>query len=229
MSDQTGIYQFTAPVPAYRTRALIKAEAYEPVKGKPQGEPKHSCTFAFAPDSADLAAMKKLAGQVARAEFPTTPFAELAFPFQNGDKQIEKAIANAAKKGKDKPNMAHYAGKVLLTARTGAAYPPDLTVQAGEQLIDIGMDADPSGALLRLHAAKIWDGQEVFAKIKFKAHDSVGANPAGVNVYLLSVFLTGRGERVGRAPGSETWKAYRGQVSQEDPMKGQTTDEEIPF
>lgn len=184
--------------------------------GKPNGEPKFSGNFVFAPDNADLKRMKTIAAQVARAKWPTRDLKELKFPFSNGDKLAD---ARKAKSGKD--DGAYQRGKVVMSSRS--KYRPRLSVVDSGRIVDLEDDA-----LIAKFKSKFFFGAETLAEFNFVVFEG-GNGPDGVTAYLNQVLATGKGTKIaGGASGSETFKGYIGSASAEDPTGGEL-DDEIPF
>lgn len=213
--ENTGIFTLMKPV-VMTHPTLFEARGFGK-KGKETGEPKFSANFLFDPSSEDLAGMKKVAAQVARAKWPGRDFKELKFPFSSGDK-----IADRRKEKSGKDDSEFTRGKIAVSARS--KYEPRLSGVENGKIAEYEGDA-------RLKAkAKFYFGVEVLAQFNFVAYGGVGANPDGVTAYLNMVHTTNRGERLGSgSSATEVFKDYVGHTSQEDPTAGQATDDEIPF
>jgi len=190
-------------------------------KGKAKGDPKYSGTFLIDTDSPDLAAAKAKAAEVARAKWPGRDLKELKFPFTLGDRRAEKSKAG----GKD---GSFFLGKVVLDARS--KYEPRLAILAGKTVRDL------TGAQVQTEGkTKFYNGCWVVPQVNFVAYDGqqeddghghkIG-NPDGVTAYLDAVLWVKDGERIGGASAAETFRAYAGSVSGEDPTGG---DDDIPF
>lgn len=213
--DNIGLFTLTKPVVSAHP-ALLEAKAFTK-NGKPAGEPKFGIRLLFDPDSDDLKALKAVAVAVARARWPGRDLKELHFPFENGDKLAEK---RKAKSGKD--DGAFQCDKVVVTARS--KYQPKLGILEGARLVDLD-----SEALIGAHKSKFYFGVKVFAQLNLVAYEG-GTGPDGVTAYLQSVLSTNKGDKIagGGQSVSETFKAYVGSVTVEDPT-GADLDDEIPY
>jgi len=207
-------YNLTEPV-VMTFPNLHEARAFGQ-KGKESGEPKYSANFNFAPESADLKAMKALCAKVAKARWPGRDLKELVFPFANGTKLADEAKA----KGKDREFNR---GQVVLAARS--KYEPRLSG------IENGVAVDYEGDARKASKGKFYAGVLVLAQVNFVAYDGVGRNPDGVTAYLNMVFTTNKGTRLNQGQtAAEVFKGYVGSVSAEDPTAGQfAVDDEMPF
>lgn len=218
MTDEaavSGVYNLTEPVVMTFPNLLVPKAFGQ--KGKESGEPKFSANFAFAPDSADLKAMKATAARVARAKWPGIDFKVLAFPFSNGDKLADEA--KAAKKDRE-----YYRGHVIVAARS--KYEPRLSG------IENGVAVDYEGDARKAANAKFYSGVKVLAQVNFVAYKGVGRNPDGVTAYLNMIFTTNKGTRLSTSQSAaEVFKGYVGNISAEDPTAGrrEMIDDEIPF
>jgi len=210
--ENTGIYTLMKPV-VMTHPSLFEARGFGK-KGKETGEPKFSANFLFDPASEDLAGMKKVAAQVARARWPNREFKELKFPFTAGDKLADNRKAKSGKDGGD-----FNRGKIVVAARS--KYEPRLSG------VENGKVADYEGDARVKSKGKFFFGVEVLAQFNFVAYDGVGANPDGVTAYLNMVHTTNRGTRLSSgASAAETFKDYAGHISQENPT---AVEDEIPF
>lgn len=222
--NQDGIYNLTKPVVmAFPQLAVAKPFVRN---GQPKGEPKFKATFVFEPDNADLAALKKLALQVARAKWPTRDIiaeakaGQFKFPFADGTKQADKRVAAGKRDGEWQRN------RVLLQA--SSKFEPKL---GG---IENGKVVDYEGDLRVKSQSKFYPGVYVLAQVNLLPY--VGGNgPDGVTAYLNLVFTTGKGARIsgGGPSAAEVFKGYAGVATPEDPTDAAHTqndlDDEIPF
>lgn len=225
MSDENvGRLQTTVPVMLVRPQ-LHEAKQYEdPVTKKKSGDPKYTSAIVMDPAGDDFKSLKGLVAEAAKAKHPGVPFAELEFPFKNGDKRIEKAKADLAKKGKTYDGRIDYlAGKVYINCRS--KFPPLMAGIVGGRLVDIG--PDDSATIQKV----FFPGALVHAVLKVNGYDAVGSNKAGVQIFLNEIMATGQGKRiVSQRSAAETFKGYAGQMKQEDPTGGSSyLDDDIPF
>lgn len=214
--DQIGLFSLTIPVVMAHPN-LFEAKAFGP-KGKESGTPKFSANLLLDPESEDLKGMKAVAAKVARAKWPTRPFAELSFPFTSGDKLADKATAK-------KKDGEFNRGKVVIAGRS--KFEPRLAAIVNGKVVDF------EGEARIANKSKFFFGAEVLAQLNFVAYDGVGNNPDGVTAYLNMVLATGKGTKIaGGASAAETFKGYVGSTTTEDPTGGAGTgapDDEIKF
>jgi ssDNA-binding protein len=183
--------------------------------GKASGEPKFSANFVFAPDSADLKAIKALTAKIAREVWPGIDLkTNFGKPWSDGT-----ALADQAKKDK-KAEKEFYRGNIVLAAHTGEKYPPKLSSFENGTVVDYEGDARKAAA------GKFYAGVEVLAQFNLSVWDSPKGK--GVTAYLNMVFSTGKGTRhqTGQSA-AEVFKGYVGTVSNEDPTAGQFTADEF--
>lgn len=214
-----GIFNLTKPVMLDHPN-LFEAKRAKDRNGKETGEPKFSANLLFPADSADLKAMKALAVQVARAEWPDRDLKTLAWPFKNGDKMAD---ARKAKKP-DKTDGEHQRGHAIISSKSKFA--PRLSAVINGKLTDL------DGDLLTKSKNMFYRGVFVLAQLNFCSYPGVGQNPDGITAYLNMVFSTNKGERLaGGASAAEVFKGYVGHSTDEDPTAGKRTDldDEIPF
>lgn len=220
MSEETkpGVFRTTEPSTLTYSH-LFAAQAFKGKGGKETGDPKFDATFELASTHAELDSLKREAVVVAKAKWPDRNFgAEIAagtfkMPWVAGDKLADKAAAN----GK---NREFSRGKVVLTARTGVDYPPQLAVLESGRFVDL--PAEPTKA----QTAAFYPGVQVLFRVRFTAYPGVGANPDGVNAYLERVVSGNRGERlkIGGQSAAEEFSGYAGSFSDED-LTGDLKDE----
>lgn len=194
-------------------------------RGKAKGTPKYSGTFAIDVDSPDLAGLKAKAAAVARARWPGRDLKELKFPWESGDRKIEKEAKKAAKENRAPYDNSYIAGKVALVARS--LYEPQLAILTG------GNIEEYTGDKRALAKAKIYNGCYVIAQVNFTAYegqqdeDTGQGNPDGVNAYLDMVMKVKDGDRLGGSNPTSVFKSYVGTVTDEDPTAG-LDDADIP-
>lgn len=181
--------------------------------GKPTGDPKYSINFEFEPDSEDLRRCKAAAIAVAREAKPDIDLATLKFPFENGDKLADKAVA----KGKEREWSR---GKAVLTARTATEL--ELSAIVNGQYREFVGD--------QRAAAKpyFYTGVYVGAEVLFKYYDAIDDNgKAGVTCYLQKVISLNKGKKLTKgSSGADVFKHYVGIQTNEDPT---ASDDEIPL
>lgn len=224
MSDKPiFIHTFTAPVPAIHIH-LHEAVKFKDKKGKETGEAKFQCSYLFAPDSADLKALKQRAAQAAKSKWPARDLKELAFPFTDGNASIEKVKKKQSDAGKEYNGSHDYlANSVIL--KSSSKFQPRLAGIEGNKAVDY---VEP--AQIAASKSKFYPGVKVLAEVNFVPYDGVGQNPDGVTAYVNMVLTTGKGERIniGRSA-AEVFKGVAGLVSTDDPTAGAQVDDEIPF
>lgn len=215
MADNPGYVEITKSVVTTYPQ-LIVAEAFKR-NGKVTGDPKFSINFEFEADHPSLSILKETAAKIAAARWPGRDFATLAFPFSSGDKLAEAA------KGRGK-NREQSRGKVVLVARSGEEYPPQLSAIVNGQWEDFEGD-------YRAKAKPyFYSGVRCIGRVVFKAYDGVGANPDGVACYLSGVGSLNKGERIGGAGSqADRFKGYVGVESDEDPLAERKPSQDIPF
>lgn len=211
-------YEFKSTCRVIFTDQLFTPKQYVDQRTKkPKGDPKYSATFLLAPDSADLAALKALAKEIAKEH--NADFAKTTWPFKNGDAEADKLKA----KGK---NGEVYRGQVIIRSDTGEKYPPGLAIfkdgNPKKGAIDLA-----SPALVSQYKGWFYSGSNVIPVLQLKWYDAVGEDgKPGIKAYLGMVVATNTGERLGGGkPASERFKGVVGQASEENPLD----DDEIPF
>jgi len=212
------IFALTEPVVMVHLN-LQKPRAFGK-KGHESGTPKYSGNLLLKAASLDLASMKKIAAEVARAEWPGRPLAELKFPFSNGTKIADKRKAECERL-KIKPDGEFNRDMVVVAARS--KFQPGFSVFKDGRIIDLEDEAT-----IAAHWGSFYNGVLVLAEVNFKAYPGVGANPDGVTCYLNKVMSTGKGTKIimGGSSGSQTFSGYRGGYSAEDP--GPSSADEMP-
>lgn len=223
MADKVdGIYNLTKPA------ILAHPNLDEPKPfmrdGKPQGEPKYGGSLALDPEGDDAKAIKALAVQVAKSQWPNRDIGadfragKFALPFQNGSKLADDR--KAKKEAAGKPADGEWQrGKLIIPARSKFA--PRLAGIVNGHVVDF------DGPAIAANIKMFYFGAEVLAQINLVPYKGVGANPDGVTAYLNMVLATGKGERISSAKSAaEVFSGYVGHVSQEDPTAG---SDEIPF
>jgi hypothetical protein len=215
-------FSTTAPCRIFSPQLLV-AKAFKR-NNKISGEPKFSALLAFKKDHPDVLPMKQMVAQLTRLTWPGRDFSELAFPFNDGDKRADKAKAEHERDAAA-PLREHERGYFIVPARS--KFRPILAATVNNALVEIDAE-QPASDLIPIQA-KFYYGAEAFVRIKFATHDEVGANKAGVNVYLNWVGATGKGERIKMANNnSAALRGYLGQMSSVDPTAGMA-DDTIPF
>lgn len=189
-------------------------------RGKAKGTPKFSATLLLTPDHPDYEAMRKQAVAVARAQWPGRDLKELKFPWESGDKRIEKEKASAVKENRQPRDNAFFAGTLALTARS--KYRPQLAALQNGRVVEYNDDN------IALAKSVLYNGIYVLAQVNFTAYegqqeDGIG-NPDGVNAYLDMVMKVKDGERIGGSSPASVFKSYVGQMTDEDPTTGMPGD-----
>jgi len=190
-------------------------------KGQEKGDPVYSLTVLLPAASPDLKNLKAKMAEVAREMWPGRALSELKFPISNGDQEAEKATA-AGKDG------AFFKGMAVFRARSGADKPPALAVLEGIKIVELaGQQREIVGK------QKFYNGCYVVPSVwlvPYKSSKEGGIGEfSGIKAYVGSVLWAGDGERIGGASAAETFRAYAGAVSDEDPTAGGSSDDEIPF
>jgi hypothetical protein len=198
MADkQKYTFQMTEPTPI----TYVNLDKPKAVKNK--GAEKYSVNFEFAPDHADVPALKALLAQIANEAFQGVPFDRLHFPLQSGDK-----LADAAEKG----NREFSRGKLVLVTRTN--FPVQLGAIINGNPVDI--EQDDVASIKRF----IYPGSNALGKFEFNTYAEFNGKP-GINVYPKVVFSYATGERVaGGGSATETFKGHIGLKTDFDPTSG---------
>ncbi len=195
------------------------------------GSEAYSASFVLKADHPAIAALKASIVAVAKEKWPGRDLAaavaarEVMLPFQKGDTMVAKRKADLAAKNKEyKGENDFMAGALVLKAST-KKYPPQLGYW--EPKLKKWVDLDDMNKAA--HSSKFFFGAEALVEINLSAYDKVNSEAKdGVTAYLQKVYVTGKGKRlVGGAPGSETFSAYVGHASDEDPTQG--LDDDNPF
>ena len=220
MSEVDGRFALTVPV------LMSFPTLFEPKRfkrnGKESGEPKYSANLNFEKDNPDLAAIRPIVGQIAKAKWPGRDFkTEIAgglfkLPFTKGDKLADDRKA----KNPDKDDGEFQRDKVVIIARS--KYQPSLSVVDGGRIIDLEEEA-----LIAKYRDKFFFGALVLAEFNFVAYEG-GNGPDGVTGYLNKILATGKGTKLSSgSSGADVFRGYVGSVSAEDPTD--ELDDEIPF
>lgn len=214
-------FAFTAPAILIYNEGLFKATQY-----LNKGEFKFNGTFVLAPDHPNLAALKAEINKVAQAASPGIAWNAFGKPISTGDKLADK---RKAKKGDKYSGDAEWMrGQVVLQSRSKFA--PALSIVADKRVIELKYDA----ALLAKYKAQFFFGAEVVVEVALVWYPAQkeGDRP-GVTAYCQAVLATGKGTRLsGTRPAAETFTAYLGHATSEDPTGGAgigDLDDEIPL
>lgn len=224
MSDKSilGIYSLTKPVVLAHPNLFVPRAFGK--KGKEEGTPKYSANLVLPSDSQDLATMKKIAAEVARAFWPGRAFKDAAdpqrnilFPFTAGDKLADK------RKAEGKADGEYQRGHVIIAARS--KYEPRLSIFDKGQVVEFASveEAKP-------HASKwFYFGVQALVKVNFVAYKGVGRNPDGVTAYLDQVMSIGKGAKLtsGGGNAAETFKGYVGATTNEDVLGDQSVEDTV--
>jgi hypothetical protein len=229
MADaSTGLYNLTVPA-ILCFPALFEAKKFKR-GGKEQGEPKYQSTFMFAPDHPDLAAIKSLAVQLAKAKWPGRDIAadfkakNFKMPWQSGDVLIEKRKIKLQKENKPYDGKADFAaGQVLI--KSASKFAPRVAIMENRKIIDL------EGPAIALHKSKFYFGSQAFGQLNLVAYDAVGEDGKdGVTAYCNLVLTLNKGKRLsGGQSAAEVFSGYAGTLSAEDPTASETLDDVDAF
>lgn len=232
MADKPlNIYTSNVPAPLIFP-SIFEARAFKNKKtGKDKGDPKYSAGFLLDPvkNKADIDGIKAICVSAARAEWPGVDLKTLKFPFESGDKRIEKFKAGLEKDGKSYEGQRDFeAGKFVITARS--KFQPRLGGLVNGKIVDFEDDAAKARA-----KPTFYFGAECFYEINFVAYEAVNEGSNGVTAYINQVVSLNRGEKLTKGGGqsaAETFKDYLGAAVSEDPTGGGADnglDDDIPF
>lgn len=223
MASTPNIYTTRRPVRLLWPHLFEARPFKDPATGR-EGEPKFDASFIIAADHPDLLPIKQFCAAVAAKAFPGRELKTLGqmdskgrwkagFPFESGTKRADDAVAA----GKD---LEFLRDTAVLTARTGAKYPPRLAVMVN------GKATDYYGELRGTAQSAMYSGVNVLAEFNFQPYEGFGG---GVTAYLNYVLSTNTGDRLSGGGGAEDrFSEYLGTITNEDPAAGMR-DEEIPF
>lgn len=203
-------FDMTQPAAFMNYGGLTEMKAYKGDQNK-----KYGGEFVLDPSNPDLAKMKELAKQVARARWgESVDLNTIEWPFKNGNKLSADRVA----KGKQGDL---YNGKVVMRPRSKFAI--EMVWEENGALVKTTSDT----ALAKSVAGqRFYPGVQALGSLKFVAMDEPRKLVA---VYLNKVFSTGEGERVGGRSAEEAFKGYIGRAKTEDPTRGKVADDDIPF
>lgn len=227
MTEQLSGNYITREVHASLYLTVLEPRPFKGPNGQSSGEPRYSATIILEPNSPDLTAMKTLAAQVAKAEWPSLALSSLHFPFEAADRIIERKKAKLAKAGKTYDGkMDWIAGKAAFKA--GSKLPVRLSCLDAQ-----GKPMNLDGASLAAAKSKFYPGVKVGLEVNFQTYDLSETN-RGVTAYLNMVFTTGEGERRGGGKdAAEVFGHYAGRSSTENPTgvppQGHPVNDEIPM
>lgn len=185
-------------------------------KGQEKGEPVFGLTVIMDPNGEDARALKAAMAKVARETWPGRDLKELKFPIVNGDTQANES----QKTGKD---GEFFRGQLVFKATSGSDKPPKLGVLDGKTARELaGAQHEVEGK------QKFYNGCYVVPSVWLKAYKKgseggIGEH-SGVKAYLSSVLWVKDGPRIGSSSVADTFKAYAGNVTEEDPTAGAADD-----
>lgn len=198
---------------------------FTPTQFKNKGEFKFSAGFVLNSDHPDLVAVKTAINNVAQAASPGIAWNAIGKPLSTGDKHADQKKAKAGEKYDGSYDWMR--GKVVLTARS--QFQPQLSVFNGKGNPVIQLEDE---ALKAKYRDKFFWNAEVIAEFAFVWYPAQkeGDKP-GVTAYCQAVLATGGGTRTSATkPANETFSAYLGHATTEDPTGGAgVEDDEIPF
>lgn len=168
-----------------------------------------------AKDALASAVASENAAQVA-AQTALVASLELKFPIVSGDTQANES----QKAGKD---GEFFRGQLVFKATSGSDKPPKLGILEGKTPREL------AGAQHEIEGKqKFYNGCYVVPSVWLKAYKNgkeggIGEH-SGVKAYLSSVLWVKDGPRIGGSSVADTFKAYAGNVTEEDPTAGAADD-----
>ena len=207
--------------------AVVTPRAY---KGK-EGSEAYSGTFVFPPDHPDLAKFKGSIVAVAKEKWPGRDIGkdyaakQFMLPFRKGDLLVEDRKKQLLAKGKEYKGENDFLLGTLVVKASTKKFPPQLGYWDSVQKKWIDLDDSNKKA----NESKFFFGAEALVEFNLSAYDKVNSTALdGVTAYLQKVYVTGKGKRLtGGEPGSQTFSAYVGHASDQDPTQGM--NDEMPF
>lgn len=180
-------------------------------------KPEYSASFVLDVIDPDFTALKNMTKAVIRDVFPAVKsFSEVHLPWQTAEQSAEyRATENK------EPYPFLESGKVLLKAKSGAEYAPNLGSLASGKLVQYR-----DGQSVALHAAEFFPGAEAFYTIKLAGYTVDGRRY--VKAYLQDVCVTGKGTRMGGSSSMSAFEQYAQHISSAS-VVDEIDDNEIPF
>ena len=211
---------------------VLEAEAYKARGQKtPAADAKRSfsCGFALEVEHPDIAPLKKLILDVAKAEWPALDINAAVkanifrIPFTSGNKLIADRNEQLKAEGKEPDEKyAFQKDRIIFNSSTGEKYPPALGVRVD------GKDIDVTPENRHLYKDAFYTGCMGLAVFNVKAY-TISANNKGVKLYLTVAHSLKTGTRIsiGGRSAAETFKGVAGSAVAENPTDGM--DDDIPF
>lgn len=188
---------------------VFEAKAYAARPGQEgKGEKSFSYT-AMWPTDADLTEVKRTAMAAAKAAWPGLEEIgkNVRFPFKSGDREADRLVAA----GKAEDAVKPYRGKVILKAKTGEKYPPEVLVKRGATVENMQNPRD------------MYSGCKCMSMVMFRASEVKGEK--FVSAYFNDVIKVGDGERIFGRDAKSAYRQLLGGSSAADP----TGDDDIAF
>jgi len=185
----------------------VKVPFIDPKTKKEKGDPKYRATFII-PKTADMDAIKAQLRAAAAAANPSVPYEKWKKPIKDGNKLIEKAIAN----GKSEGALAYYKDCWVIECKTD--HLPDLSVANGTP--------KPTPVTGEEANVAFYSGAKVIGELNFRAYeiDSGGDEPNRfISAYHNFVLKIGDGPRFGRKSRDEVFKGVMGGQTKENPLE----------
>lgn len=206
---------------------IVKPRAFE-VAGQAKGEPRYSASFLLAPDSPDLAEIKRLVGVELKLAFPgkkmkigrlteeqeaAGDFVEIAVPWEDGTAAADKA--KAAGKTREATR-----GFIIVKTSSPQKNPPALAAILDSKIVDLN-NADTRSAQEKY----FYSGAFLAPYVAVGTYKPQNNKPGGSNLFLNGALFVKHGERIGGVNLAEVFKGHIGQASTVDPG----SNDEIPF
>ncbi len=224
---EANIFTFQQPV------ELLFANLFEQKvpRGIDGAKPRWDITLTMPADHPDFVAIKKLVVAAFQKEYPGVDMGRVEWPFERGEKFIERAIENAAtaeKKASARSQNERLLGHVILSAKS-YKYAPQLSVLVAGR--GVQTFEGENRATVR---DKFYSGCLVRAEINFQPWKQPGREERfdrfGVTAYVNAVLSLNKGDRRGgQRSGADRFGGYEheGTVSATDPRA--MADADIAF
>ncbi len=202
------------------------------VEGKPKGDPIFSNEMLFTPENLTKFKVrrddewkeinvKSAMVEVARARFPDldlkAAIAAEAFswPLKDGNKVAAEMVAKK-KKGDA------YEGMMVIPAKSGQDYPPQLFVVDGGKYVELSRGSEED-----MRKARDLFVSGYYAKGSLNVVADTSGKNKYVTFYMNAILFVKKGERIGGVSAEDRFGGVDGGVSDYDPTEG--LDDEIPF